>query len=96
MAGSSPIAVVGPKGAIYLEEGCIIAARHIHLCPADAKAAGLKDNDFVTVQMGDERGAILNNVKIRVDESFTTEMHVDTDEANACQIKQDDLVTIFL
>ena len=94
--GSAPIALVGPKGAIYLEEGCIVAARHIHLCPADAKAAGLKDNDFVSVKMGDERGAVLENVKIRVDESFTTEMHIDTDEANACQINQDDLVTIIL
>ncbi|MBQ5584851.1 MAG: propanediol utilization protein, partial [Selenomonadaceae bacterium] len=69
--GSAPIALVGPKGAIYLEEGCIVAARHIHLCPEDAAAAGLKDNDFVTVRMGNERGALLDNVKIRVDESFT-------------------------
>ena len=95
-AGSEPIALVGPKGAIYLEEGCIVAARHIHLCLEDAKAAGLKDNDFVTVRMGNERGALLDNVKIRVDESFTTEMHIDTDEANACQVKQDDLATIIL
>lgn len=95
-AGSAPIALVGPKGAIYLEEGCIVAARHIHLCLEDAKAAGLKDNDFVTVRMGNERGALLDNVKIRVDESFTTEMHIDTDEANACQVKQDDLATIIL
>ncbi len=95
-AGSAPIALVGPKGAIYLNEGCIVAARHIHLCPEDAKAAGLKDNDFVTVRMGNERGAVLENVKIRVDESFTTEMHIDTDEANACQVKQDDLAAIIL
>ena len=54
IAGSAPIALVGPKGAIYLEEGCIVAARHIHLCTEDAKAAGLKDNDFVTVRMGNE------------------------------------------
>ena len=94
--GSAPIALVGPKGAIYLEEGCIVAARHIHLCPEDAKAAGLKDNDFVTVRMGNERGALLDNVKIRVDESFTTEMHIDTDEANACQVKQDELAAILL
>ena len=94
--GSAPIALVGPKGAIYLEEGCIVAARHIHLCPEDAKAAGLKDNDFVTVRMGNERGALLDNVKIRVDESFTTEMHIDTDEANACQVKQDELAAIML
>lgn len=95
-AGSAPIALVGPKGAIYLEEGCIVAARHIHLCPEDAAAAGLKDNDFVTVRMGNERGALLDNVKIRVHESFTTEMHIDTDEANACQVKQDELVAIML
>ena len=94
--GSSPIALVGPKGAIYLEEGCIVAARHIHMCPEDAAAAGLKDNDFVTVRMGNERGALLDNVKIRVHESFTTEMHIDTDEANACQVKQDELATIIL
>lgn len=96
IAGSAPIALVGPKGAIYLEEGCIVAARHIHLCPEDAKAAGLKDNDFVTVRMGNERGALLDNVKIRVHESFTTEMHIDTDEANACQVKQDELAAIIL
>ena len=50
-AGSAPIALVGPKGAIYLEEGCIVAARHIHLCPEDAKAAGLKDNDFTNLHV---------------------------------------------
>ena len=95
-AGSAPIALVGPKGAIYLEEGCIEAARHIHMCPEDAAAAGLKDNDFVTVRMGNERGALLDNVKVRVHETFTTEMHIDTDEANACQVKQDELAAIIL
>ena len=95
-AGSAPIALVGPKGAIYLDEGCIVAARHIHMCPEDANAAGLKDNDFVSVRMGNERGAVLDQVKVRVDKSFTTEMHIDTDEANACQVKQDELATIIL
>ena len=96
LAGSAPIALVGPKGAIYLEEGCIVAARPIHMCPEDAAAAGLKDNDFVTVRMGNERGALVDNVKVRVHESFTTEMHIDTDEANACQVRQDELAAIIL
>lgn len=94
IAGSAPIALVGPKGAIYLKEGCIVAARHIHMPPADAEAAGVKDGDMVSVRMGDERGALLEQVKIRVDESFTLEMHIDTDEANACQVKQGDLAVI--
>ena len=94
IAGSAPIALVGPKGAIYLKEGCIVAARHIHMPPADAEVAGFKDGDMVSVRMGDERGALLEQVKIRVDESFTLEMHIDTDEANACQVKQGDLAVI--
>ena len=95
LAGSAPIALVGPKGAIYLNEGCIVAARHIHMKPEEAKAAGLKDGDYVTVSMGNERGAVLDKVKIRVDSSFDLEMHIDTDEANACQIKQGDTAKII-
>lgn len=93
--GSAPIAVVGPKGAVYLEEGCIIAMRHIHMSPADAKAAGVNNGDIVSIKAVNERGSILNNVKIRVDESFTLEMHIDTDEANASLIQTGDLVEII-
>ncbi len=85
-AGSAPIAVVGPKGSVYLTEGCIIAMRHIHMSPKDAMAAGVQDGQEVKVKIDSERGIILNHVKIRVDESYTLEMHIDTDEANACKI----------
>ncbi len=94
LAGSAPVALVGPKGAVYLDEGCIVAARHIHMTPEQASAACLKDGDYVTVSMGDERGAVLDRVKIRVDSSFDLEMHIDTDEANACQVKQGDIAVI--
>ena len=76
-------AIVGPKGAVYLKEGCIVAMRHIHMSPKDAQAAGVKDGDIVSVKADNERGTIFNQVKIRVDDSFTLEMHIDTDEANA-------------
>lgn len=93
--GSAPIALVGPKGVVYLEEGCIVAARHIHMTPTQAASASLRDGDYVSVRMGNERGAVLDHVKIRVDESFSLEMHIDTDEANACQVKQGDFATII-
>lgn len=95
VAGSAPIALVGPKGVLYLQEGCIIAQRHIHMAPADAAAAGVKDGDIVSVKADNERGTTFNHVKIRVDETFTLEMHIDTDEANASQIAQGDTVTII-
>lgn len=95
VAGSAPVAVVGPKGVIYLQEGCIIAMRHIHMSPADAAAAGVRDGDIVSVRADNERGTVFNQVKIRVNESFTLEMHIDTDEANASKIKTGDKVTIM-
>lgn len=93
--GSAPIAVVGPKGALYLDEGCIIAMRHIHMSPRDAMAAGVHDGDIVSVKADNERGTIFNHVKIRVDDSFTLEMHIDTDEANAAKIATGDTVRIL-
>ena len=95
IAGSAPIAIVGPKGAIYLKEGCIVAMRHIHMSPKDAQAAGVKDGDIVSVKADNERGTIFNQVKIRVDDSFTLEMHIDTDEANAARIATGNTVTII-
>ncbi|MCD7882151.1 MAG: phosphate propanoyltransferase [Lachnospiraceae bacterium] len=93
--GSAPIAVVGPKGAIYLNEGCIVAKRHIHMSPKDAQMAQVHDGDIVRVKADNERGTIFDQVKIRVDESFTLEMHIDTDEANAAMIASGDTVTIL-
>lgn len=95
IAGSAQIAIVGPQGAIYLKEGCIIAMRHIHMSPSDAKAAGVNDGDFVSVKVDNERGTTLNHVKIRVDNSFTLEMHIDTDEANASNIVTGTTVSII-
>ena len=95
IAASAPIAVVGPRGVIYLEEGCIIAQRHIHMWPEDARAAGVHDGEVVSVQADNERGTIFNHVKIRVQESFTLEMHIDTDEANASKIATGDTVRII-
>lgn len=92
--GSAAVAVVGPKGVIYLEEGCIIAMRHIHMSPKDAAAAGVTDGQIVSVKADNERGTVFQHVQIRVDDSFTLEMHIDTDEANAAKISTGQTVTI--
>jgi len=92
---SAPIAIVGPKGVVYLKEGCIIAKRHIHMSPTDAKVAGVNNGDTVSVHAENERGTTFNHVQIRVDDSFTLEMHIDTDEANAAKICTGDTVMII-
>jgi putative phosphotransacetylase len=85
--GSAPITIVGPKGSVTLEEGCIIAKRHIHMSLKDAESFGLKDNDKVDVIIPGDRGGLFQAVKVRVDKSYTLEMHIDTDEANGMDIK---------
>lgn len=84
---SAPITIVGPKGALYLEEGCIVAKRHIHMSDKDAEVFGLVDNEIVAVEIGEERKGRFENVQVRVHPSFTLEMHIDTDEANALGVK---------
>jgi len=87
--GSAPVALVGPKGVLYLEEGCIIAKRHIHMSPEDAERFGVKNGQTVKVQFDNGRGGIFDEVLIRVDKSFTLEMHIDTDEANGLGVGKD-------
>ncbi len=89
IAGSAPIALVGPQGVLYLKEGCIIAKRHIHMSPEDAARFGVKDGDTVKVRFDNGRGGVFEGVQIRVDKSFTLEMHIDTDEANGLNVGKD-------
>jgi putative phosphotransacetylase len=96
VVGSMGITIVGPKGAITLKEGCIVAMRHIHMNPSDAEKLGVKDKQIVSVKTVEgTRKGILSNVMVRVDESYSLEMHIDTDEANAFGLGPKDKVKIL-
>ena len=87
VAGSAPITIVGPKGIVELKEGCIIANRHIHMSLEDGAKYGVSDGEYVNVQtVGDGKRTLLYDVQIRVSDKFRLEMHLDTDDANACGI----------
>ena len=84
--GSSPITLIGPCGVVTLSEGCIIANRHIHMSPDEAACFGVKDYDFVTVDVDGARRTRWYDVQVRVHKDFRLEMHVDTDDANSAGI----------
>lgn len=94
LEGTSSAVIIGPKGAVYLEEGVIRANRHIHMNLEDADFYGIKDNQLVDVRVGGPKGLTFNNVQVRVAPDFKTEMHVDTDDANAADIVNGTLVEI--
>ena len=83
LAGSPGLKMVGPAGEIDLEEGVIIAKRHIHFSPADAEAFGVKDKQVVSVKRNTDRPVIFEDVVCRVSPSYALAMHIDTDECNA-------------
>ncbi len=74
----------------------IAALRHIHLDPATAERMGVHDKQVVRVEIGGLRGAILNNVLLRVSDQYAPEMHIDVEEANALGVKNGDRAVILL
>lgn len=86
--------LVGPCGRVELAQGTIVALRHIHMHTSDAKRMGVKDGDLVDVQIYGPRKTRLSNVLVRVNEAYLLEMHLDTDEANAAGIRNQDIAIV--
>ena len=95
IAGSEKLVLVGPKGSVYLKEGVIIANRHIHLTPEYAQKNGIKDGDYVDVLVESIKPTKFFDVQVRVRDDFNVEMHIDTDDANACGLKNGEKVKII-
>ena len=83
VAGTPGIKLVGPEGEIDIDEGCIIAKRHIHMTPADAEGLGVTNGEVVKVLVKSDRTTIFDDVVVRVSPSYALAMHIDTDECNA-------------
>jgi len=92
--GSAGIKIIGPKGEVVLEDGVIIAARHIHMHTEDAKRFGVIDKQVVSVKTKGKRAITFKNVLVRVNANYALEMHVDIDEGNAALVKNYDLVEL--
>lgn len=95
LKGSSGLTLIGPKGSVTLDEGAIIAARHIHMHSTDAKKFGVKDKDRICVKVSGPRSLVFQEVLVRVSNNYQLEMHVDMDEANAASLKNKDFVEIY-
>lgn len=84
---AAPIDIEGPCGRIHLEHGALVAARHVHLAPADAQRLGVKDQDLVKFSFEGQRGGVLDNFIVRTNPDWVPEIHLDTDEANALGLR---------
>ena len=93
--GTPGVLLQGPQGVLSLPQGVIIADRHLHMSTAQAQAFGLSDGDVVRVEVGGGKPGVLDGVLVRAGGKYELDLHLDTDDANAFQLKQGQLVTVL-
>lgn len=82
--GTPGAVLIGLKGKITLKQGIIVAQRHLHISPSEAKALKVKSGQLVSMKIKSPRGLIFNNVIVRSGEGHKKSFQIDTDEGNAC------------
>ena len=87
LVGSEAVTLVGPAGTVALREGTIRSTRHIHMTERDARERRVKDGDLVRIRFTGSRALVLENVLVRVGKTCALELHLDTDDANAADVR---------
>jgi putative phosphotransacetylase len=93
--GTPGAMLMGPAGFFEMPEGVIRALRHVHMGPADAEFYGVKSGDRMKLRIGGDCGILLDKMLCRLDKSFKLEVHIDTDEGNACNLQPDTPVELI-
>lgn len=84
IAGTPGAVIIGPKGVVEMKQGVIRAGIHVHMSPGEADYFGVKQGDRMKLRIGGAAGLTFNNVVVRIDPGSKLNVHMDTDEANAC------------
>ncbi|MCH5377614.1 MAG: phosphate propanoyltransferase [Planctomycetes bacterium] len=87
IAASPGCVLVGPKGVVELKEGVIRAARHVHMSLEEAEYYGVRNNDFMKLRVESPQcSMVFEELKVRAEKGIKLEVHLDTDEGNACNL----------
>jgi putative phosphotransacetylase len=85
--GTPGCMLMGPAGFFELRRGVVRALRHVHMSPTDAAFHGVADGNDVRLVVGGDCAVTLEKIRVRVHPDFVLEVHVDTDEGNACNLR---------
>src|SRR5262249_28754278 len=87
--------LMGPAGMIELPSGVIRAERHVHMGPQDAAHYGVRHGDRIHLRVEGPCPQVLENLLCRVDSNYKLEIHIDTDEGNACDLPNATRIELF-
>jgi propanediol utilization protein len=88
IAGTPGCVLVGPAGVVELRQGVIRAARHVHMSHDRARQLGVQNGDLMRLRV-ESPGCtmVMEDVIVRADATSKLEIHIDTDEGNACSLE---------
>src|SRR5438093_3469393 len=81
------VTIMGPKGALTIDQGVIRAERHVHMSAEDMNYYGVKDGDYLKLKIAGPCGVTFDRVRVRYHPKVILEVHIDTDEGNACDLE---------
>ncbi len=85
--GTPGCVLVGPAGTVTLSNGVIRAARHVHMSFEEAAYYGVKNGDLMTLKIKSPQCSVaFDDLLVRADKDAKLEVHIDTDEGNACNL----------
>jgi putative phosphotransacetylase len=93
--GTPGCTIMGPKGAITINRGVIRAERHVHVSQADMDYFGVRDGDYMKLRIDGPCGVTFDRVKVRHHPKVVLEVHIDTDEGNACDLESATHMELF-
>ncbi len=82
--GTPGCMLMGPAGFLKMDEGVIRAAPHVHMAPEDAEYYKVENKSYMKLKIGGDLGVTFDKLFVHIDPSFKLEVHIDTDEGNAC------------
>lgn len=85
--GTPGITILGPKGALTISRGVIRAERHVHMSRDDMDLYRVRDGDYMKLRIDGPCGVTFDRVKVRFHPNVILEVHIDTDEGNACDLE---------
>jgi propanediol utilization protein len=93
--GTPGCTILGPKGAVNLGKGVIRAERHVHVSQQDMDYYSVADGDYMKLRIDGPCGLVFDRVKVRYHPKVVLEVHIDTDEGNACDLESATHMELF-